>query len=118
MEIPIAIIALAGWLVWTIAEIVIEQMAKENDGDEKTVFSLGDYASRHKFIWLGSLLCIPIILWAGQRQLNIDPLGSLTGAGVSAWHDVYIVASGAVFEVFVFAVKKVKSVLKKKEAEL
>jgi|SRR5688572_1966824 len=111
-------ISIIGWLVWNIAEAQIEKGDKDNDNKAETAFSYKDYAKRHLLIWLGSLLCIPVLLWIGYRQLDIDPVGSLLGIETKAWHDLYILASGAAFEAFIFAVKKVKSFFKKKESEL
>lgn len=118
MELPIALIAIIGWMLWTIAELQIEKSEKENDGDDKTVFTFGDYAVKHWPLWIGSLLCIPVILWIGDRNLDINPLSSLFGEGNIAWHDLYILGSGAAFEIFIFAVKKIKKMISKKEKEL
>lgn len=111
-------ISIIGWLVWNIAEAQIEKGDKDNDGNAATAFSYSDYAKRHTLIWAGSLLCIPVLLWIGYRQLDINPIGSLLGVETNAWHDLYILGAGAAFEAFIFAVKKIKSFFKKKEAEL
>lgn len=118
MELPIGIIAFFGWLVWFFAELYIEKSQKEKDDDPSTSFTLKDYASSHWPVWIGSFLCIPILLWVGARNLSIDPLGSLLGEGSVVWHDLYILGSGAAFELFCFLVKKVKKYFAKKEAEL
>lgn len=118
MELPIALIAFVGWLLWFVAELYIEKSEKENDSNDATVFTLRDYAHSHWPIWIGSFLCIPVILWMGARNLDIDPFGSLLGEGKKPWHDLYILGSGAAFELFCFGVKKIKKVVKKKESEL
>jgi len=73
------LISILGWLIWNVAEAQIEKGDKDNDANELTAFSYKDYARRHALIWFGSLLCIPVLLWIGYRQLNIDPVGSLLG---------------------------------------
>lgn len=111
-------ISFAGWFLWNLAELYIEKSEKENDKDPETNWEIKAYAISHWPLWLGSLVCVPVILWMGYRNFNIDPLGSLLGTELKAWHDIYILAAGAAFEGFIYAVKKVKSFFKKKESEL
>lgn len=112
------LISVLGWMIWNIAEAQIEKGEKDNDQNDTTTFSYKDYAKRHVLIWAGSLLCIPVLLWIGYRQLDINPMGDLLGIEAKGWHDLYILGSGAAFEAFIFAVKKVQSYFKKKEKDL
>lgn len=105
-------------MLWNLAELYIEKSSKETDADPNTNWNIVDYAKSHWPLWIGSLLCIPVLLWLGYRNLNIDPLGSITGVDLGIWNDLYILGAGAAFEGFVFAVKKVQSYFKKKEKEL
>ncbi len=112
------LISVFGWAIWNLAEMYIEQNEKNSDGDASTVWNFREYAKTHWILWIGSILCIPVILWMGYRNLNINPLGSLFGAEINAWHDLYILGAGAAFEGFIFGVKKVKSFFNKKAKEL
>lgn len=111
-------ISIIGWMIWTIAELYIEKSTKDSDGDPLTNWDFNGYAKANWPVWIGSLLCIPVLLWIGYRNLDINPVGSLLGTDVNAWHDLYILGAGAFFQAFIYAVKKVKSFFKKKEAEL
>ncbi len=112
------LISIAGWFLWNLAEAEIERKEKYEDGDPTTNLNLGEYAKTHILLWIGSLVCVPVILWIGDRHLDINPLGSLLGAELNVWKDLYILGAGAAFEGFIFGVKKIKRILKKKEKEL
>lgn len=111
-------ISVAGWFLWNLAELYIEKSEKENDNDPSTNWEIKLYAKTHWPLWIGSLVCVPVILWMGYRNLDINPLGSIIGLEANAWHDLYILAAGAAFEAFIFGVKYVKKFFKKKESEL
>lgn len=111
-------ISIAGWFLWNLAELYIEKSEKENDSDPETKWEVKAYASSHWPLWIGSLVCIPVILWIGYRNLNIDPLGAMIGLESNKWNDLYILGAGAAFEFFIFGVKKIKAWFKKKEKDL
>lgn len=112
------LISLAGWFIWNIAEAEVEKREKDGDGNPNTNFSYKQYAKDHVLIWGGSFVCIFVLLWIGARRLDISPFGDLMGVDTKAWHDLYILASGAVFEAVIFGVKKVRAFFKKKEKDL
>lgn len=112
------IISILGWIVWNVAECELDRRSKEEDNDDKTVFTYSGYAKSHLLVWFGSLACVPIILWFGYKRFQIDPAGDLFGGGTKAWEEIYILAAGAAFEAFIFAVKKIKARFAKMGSEL
>jgi hypothetical protein len=109
-------ISLLGWFVWNIAELVIRQKELEEDNDPSTNFYFGEYASKKKYTWIGSVACVPILLWIGYRQLNLDPLASIVGHPLG-WNDLYLLGSGLFFELVIFLVIYARRFFKKRETQ-
>lgn len=111
-------ISLMGWAIWTIAELYIAKSAKDNDNDPTTSWNFKEYAKSNWPVWIGSLLCIAVVLWIGYRNLNINPIGDILGTDTKFWQDLYILGAGPLFQAFIYLVKKVKAFFRKKESEL
>lgn len=110
-------ISVIGWAVWTIAEMEITRRRLDSDGNPQTNFSWYDYRKSHRFIWIGSFLCIPLLLWLGYAKMNLDPLEPITGAKVG-WHDLYYLGSGFAFEFIIFIIMFATDWLNKKKQQL
>jgi hypothetical protein len=113
-------ISVLGWFLWNWINFNIEKSELDDDGDDKTNLSLHEYKNRHWPNWIGSLMCVPLLLWVGSRQLSLDPFASVIGMpGVGlGWNDVYLIGSGALYEILIFAVKRIKKIFKKKASDL
>ena len=111
-------ISIIGWALWNWAEFEIKKRELDEDGDEKTNYTFKDYTDKKWSSWIGSFLCIAVLMWVGHRQLSLDPFASLVGTHSLGWNDLYLLMSGAVWEIVLFAIKKIRSILKKKETEL
>lgn len=106
-------ISILGWLLWNWAEFTMAKADMDDDGNPNTNLSVREYANSHYPTWIGSLLCIPLLLWIGYRNLSIDPLASIVGVESSiGWNDLYLVGAGAAWEAFIFGVKKVRKFYK------
>lgn len=112
-------ISILGWFLWTWVNFTIEKWEADDDGDDKTVFSFTHYKDKYWPTWIGSLACVPLLLWIGSRQLNLDAFGSLIAPGVSlGWNDLYLLAAGAAFEALIFAVKRIRKFFKNLSSKL
>ena len=108
------IFSIVGWVIWNIAQAEIERRTLDEDGNPDTNFSYGKYASKHLFIWIGSLLCCFFLLIVGAKQLSLDPLESLIGHKLG-WSDLYYAGAGPAFDIFIFTVTKVRKLLSEKK---
>ena len=112
-------ITFAGWLLWNWAEFSIEKEVADNDNDPNTNVTFRGHLAKKYTTIVGSAVCIPIILWIGYRQINIDPFASLIGVDAKlGWHDLYLLGSGAVWEAMIFVIKRIRAFFKKKVSQL
>lgn len=109
-------ISILGWFLWNWAELVIEQRTLDEDGNPSTNFSFRDFVAKKKYLWIGNLLCCPVILWIGAKGLTLDLLAPITGTPLG-WHDLYILGSGPAFELIIFLGIRVRNIFKKKAQE-
>lgn len=110
------LIALLGCFLWNIAEMEIRRRQYANDNDPSTVFNWGIYWREKIITWVGSVVMCPVLLWIGKMQLNLDPLGSLIGHQLE-WNDLYLLGSGAAFEMLIFGIIQITRFFKKKSQE-
>jgi len=106
-------ISLLGWFLWNWAEFSID---KEKDEATGKTISFIQYAKSHFKTWIGSFFCILLLLWAGWRQINLDPFEVVIGAKLG-WNDLYLLSSGFVWDAIIFLFKKAKKYFVKKEQE-
>lgn len=106
------IISIIAWLVYNVAEMEIRRRELDEDGNPDTNFGLGTYAKQKIFIWIGSLLMCPLLLWIGANKIDIKPLGMLTDMEL-AWSDLYYLAAGFGFELIIFGIIKLRKFVKK-----
>ena len=111
-------ISILGWALWNWAEFEIKKRELDEDENPHTSYTFKEFKDRKWSSWIGSLLCIPVLLWIGSKELDINPLGSLIGHESLGWNDLYLLASGAFWEIVLFVIKKVRSIIKKKESHL
>jgi hypothetical protein len=109
-------ISIVGWFLWNWAQLTMEKKMLDEDGNPQTNFTFKDYINKQYTYWVGSLICVPVLLWIGYRNLNIDPLASLIGIDAKiGWHDAYLLGSGAAFEAVIFIVSVIRNYFKKKQ---
>lgn len=136
------IITLLGWFLWNWAEFSITK--EKGDGFEfakRFIAILGgyavsddvkksvetqlsqefnkpetfrDYMRGHYETWVGSFVCMFVLLIIGYRQLDINPIGLLIGVETNGWNDVYLFGAGAAWDIVIFMFKRVKSLIAKK----
>lgn len=109
-------ISLLGWFLWNYVELLIEQRSLDEDGNPQTNFSFGDFVRKKKYSWIGSLACIPLLLWIGSKELSLDPFAPVIGVSLG-WNDLYLLAAGPALEILIFFVLFVKKWIKKKGTE-
>ncbi len=108
-------ISIAGCFLWNWAQLTIEKKTLDEDGNPNTNFTFIDYAKKQYPYWVGSVVCIPILLWIGANKLSLDPLEPLIGIDANiGWHDLYFLGSGAAFEATIFIVIRIKNFFKSK----
>lgn len=103
---------IGGWFVWNFAELVIEQRSLDEDGNPQTNFSFEDFKKKKKYLWIGSLGMCPLILWIGYKGLSLDILEPIVGVNLG-WNELYLLGSGAGFELLIFIIVKVKNIFAK-----
>ena|SRR5688572_2205222 len=96
------LISIAGWTLWNLIAFRIEKDAYD-DRNEK--FPLKEYVSKVWDNWLASLVMIPILLFLGQQQLGLNPMG-VFGTEEIGWNDFYYLGAGFFTEALMYAVKK------------
>lgn len=101
-----------GWGLWNWAELVMEQRSLDNDGNPNTNFSFADFKKKKKFTWIGNLLCCPLMLWIGYKGLSLDLLEPIIGAKLG-WNDLYLLGSGAAFEIILFIISWIRKFINK-----
>lgn len=140
-------ISLVGWFLWNWAEFSVTKekgdgdiylarisgIVNGSDASETTKatlihkihtilgspVSLKDYMKGHYETWVGSLLCIVILLWIMSRQISLDPFATIAGTGVElGWNDLYLLGAGAVWDAFIFGFRWVRNFFKKKTEQL
>lgn len=108
-------ISLLGWFLWNWAELTIKDKQLREDNDPTTVFRFKDFASEKKYVWIGSLACVPLLLWLGSQKLGLQPLAPLLGHNFD-WNDLYLLAAGPAFEIIIFISAQINRILKRKTA--
>lgn len=108
-------ITILGWALWNWAAFSIE---KDTYDDAAKDMPLREYRKRNWDGWIGSLLCVPLLLWIGFRQMSIDPFAELLVGHKIGWNDLYLLGSGFAWEALIFGIKKAKSFFKKRASEL
>lgn len=93
---------LAGWFAWNVLMFSIE---KDTFDKEKKIFPIGEYILYTWDNWLRSLVFIPVLLFAGYKNLDLNPLVA-TEVG---WNDLYFLCSGFAPELVIYAWNKWKS---------
>lgn len=112
-------ISIAGWFLWNLIAYEIEHRKRAFDKDPNTNYTFAEHKKKYKITWLGSLVCVPILLWAASRQLSLDPFASIIAPGMSlGWNDVLLLGAGAAYEMLIFVVKLVTSYFAKKSSGL
>lgn len=117
-------ISIAGWFLWNWGEFTITKEEADNDNDPNTVVTLKDFKNKKYPTWIGSLVCVPVVLWIISKQINLDllaPIVFFDGEGKSGGfgaHDIYLLGAGAAWEAFIFIGRWVRSFFKKKAAKL
>jgi len=91
-----------GWLAFNVIMFRIEKDAFDDRGEN---FPLWKYMARVWDNWLASGVMIPVILFVGYRQLDINPLVE----GVHGWNDLYFLNAGFAPELLIVAWKKWKN---------
>jgi len=81
----------------------MEQRSLDEDGNPQTNFSFSDFTKKKKYVWIGNLACCPLMLWLGYKGLSLDILAPIIGAKLG-WSDLYLLASGAAFEMILFLI--------------
>ena len=99
------LISLAGWFAWNVMILRIDKDAYDTTG--KT-FPISEYASKTWDNWLASLAMIPILLFIGYRQMNLDPMAVIDVQHLK-WSDLYYLGSGFFTEAVMYAYKKWKN---------
>ena len=90
-------ISIIGWALWNWIELTIKKSELDEDGNTQTNFSFKEFASVKWTYWIGSFLCIFLLIWFGMNPLGLDPFGSMLGTSLT-WNDGYYLLSGATFE--------------------
>lgn len=100
-----ALIAFVGWLGWN---IIIFRIDKDQNDDQKIPFPFKQYALQSYDNWLSSLVMIPVLLYIGDKGLNLP--GSIFGFDHDLqWQDLYYLGAGFFTEVIIWAIKKYKA---------
>jgi hypothetical protein len=106
-------VSLLGWFLWNWGELVIKQKQFDEDNDPSTNFTFSEHAKKKKYGWIGSLACVPLLLWIGAKQLSLDPLAPLIGHSLG-WNDLYLLAAGPAFEIIIFFIGQIDRYIKKR----
>lgn len=97
-----ALISLIGWLGWN---IIIFRIDKDRYDDIGNEFPLRQYFLQSWDNWLASLIMVPVLLYVGDRGLNLP--GSVFGFDKDmAWSDIYYLGAGFFTEAIIWAIKK------------
>jgi len=87
--------ALFGWLAFN---AILFRMEKDKDDDKGLDFHVVEYAKRTWDNWLASLVCVPIVLFLGYKQLHIG----MIDMDQPKWADLYYLAAGFMPEFIIY----------------
>jgi hypothetical protein len=102
LNIPNFAAAFFGWLAFS---VIVLRIDKDKFDSEGKAWPIGAYASKTWDNWLASFVMIPVLVWAGYKQLE---LGVLFDHGVR-WSDAYYLLSGFATELIIIAYTKWKN---------
>lgn len=94
--------AIFGWLAFN---VILFRIEKDKSDDAGADFSVKLYAAKAWDNWLASLVCVPIVLYLGYKQLNIG----MIDVDDPSWSDLYYLAAGFLPELIIVAWKKWKA---------
>lgn len=95
----------AALFAWLAFNVIMFRMEKDTFDDKSLDFNLLEYAKRTWDNWLTSLVCVPIVLYLGFKQLNIG----MIDVDNPKWADLYYLGSGFLPEFVIVMYKKWKS---------
>lgn len=95
-------VAFWGWLAFN---LIMLRITKDSDDDKSIDFHLKEYVKKSWDNWLTSLVCVPIVLYLGYKQLNIG----LVDFDHPKIFDLYYLGAGFLPELIIVAFKKWRS---------
>lgn len=99
-NIPNFAAAFFGWLAFNVIMLRIDK-DKFDANDQK--WPIGKYAQKTWDNWIASLVMIPVLVWAGYKQLDF---GVLLSDHSIKWSDAYYLCSGFATELVIVAIQK------------
>lgn len=94
--------ALFGWLAFN---VILFRIEKDKADDSDLQFNIKGYFLKVWDNWLASLVCVPIVLYLGYKQLSIG----MIDAENPQWQDLYYLGAGFLPELVIVAWKKWKA---------
>lgn len=106
-------ISVLGWFLWNWGELEFRKRELDDDGNPNTNFGFKEYREKKWTSWVGSIMCVPVLLWVGYLKLDLKPLEFITGENHGGWNDLYYLGAGCAWEMIIFSIIRINKFFKR-----